>query len=98
MRRAQSVTRVDLEKVEIDTLHDNIIKINPLADWSDQQVDDYIKNNNVPYNQLFNEGFTSIGCEPCTRPIKGDDPRSGRWWWENPDQRECGLHHSFDKK
>ncbi|MFQ3675499.1 MAG: phosphoadenylyl-sulfate reductase [Endomicrobiia bacterium] len=69
------------------------IKINPLADWTEKQVWDYIKENDVPYNILHDKGYPSIGCEPCTRAIKpGEDIRAGRWWWEEPDKKECGLH------
>jgi thioredoxin-dependent adenylylsulfate APS reductase len=93
LRRGQGVTRMEVKKVEIDEAHGNIVKVNPLADWSDKQVWDYVKKNNVPYNALYDEGYTSIGCEPCTRPIKpGEDIRAGRWWWESPDEKECGLH------
>ena len=93
LRREQSVTRTEVKKVEIDEAHGNIIKINPLADWSNEQVWDYVKKNDVPYNPLYDKGYTSIGCEPCTRPIKsGEEVRAGRWWWESPDEKECGLH------
>ena len=92
LRRAQSVTREDLPKIERDSMF-KIIKINPLFRWSEQDVWNYIKHNNVPYNALHDKGFASIGCEPCTRPIeKGEDVRAGRWWWENPEHKECGLH------
>jgi len=93
LRREQSLTRTEVKKVEIDEAHGNIVKVNPLADWSNEQVWDYAKKNNVPYNTLYDKGYTSIGCEPCTRPIKpGEDIRAGRWWWESPDEKECGLH------
>jgi phosphoadenosine phosphosulfate reductase len=93
LRREQSVTRTKLKKIEIDEAHRGILKINPLADWSSDQVWDYVKKNNVPYNPLYDQGYTSIGCEPCTRPIKpGEDIRAGRWWWESPEKKECGLH------
>ena len=93
LRKEQSVTRTEVKKIEIDEAHGNIIKINPLADWSNEQVWGYVKKNNVPYNPLYDKGYTSIGCEPCTRPIKpGEDVRAGRWWWESPDEKECGLH------
>lgn len=92
LRREQSVTRNDMQVVEWDA-NNNLIKINPLINWTEQQVWDYIKANNVPYNVLHDKGFPSIGCQPCTRAIKpGEDIRAGRWWWENPDQKECGLH------
>ena len=68
-------------------------KLNPLADWSEKEVWAYIKANNVPYNELHDKHYPSIGCAPCTRAISmGEDVRSGRWWWENPENRECGLH------
>jgi phosphoadenosine phosphosulfate reductase len=93
LRREQSVTRTEIKKIEIDQLHKGIVKINPLADWSEKQVWDYIKGNNVPYNALHDKGYPSIGCAPCTRAIKpGEDIRAGRWWWESPDKKECGLH------
>lgn len=94
LRRAQSVTRVDMQIVEWD---DNaaMLKVNPLIDWSEQDVWDYIEEHKIPYNTLHKKGFPSIGCQPCTRAImEGEDVRAGRWWWENPDTRECGLHKS----
>ena len=92
LRRQQSVTRTDMKKVEWDSAR-NMVKVNPLMDWTNQQVWDYIKQNNVPYNKLFDLGYASIGCAPCTRAIKpGEDERAGRWWWENPETKECGLH------
>ncbi len=93
LRREQSITRTAVDKVEIDEDHGGIVKVNPLADWSEKQVWDYIRENQVPYNKLHNRGFPSIGCAPCTRAIKpGEDIRAGRWWWENPESKECGLH------
>lgn len=93
LRREQSVTRTEIKKVEIDRAHNSIIKINPLTDWTEKQVWNYIKENNVPYNKLHDEGYPSIGCAPCTRAIKqGEDVRAGRWWWESPYKKECGLH------
>jgi phosphoadenosine phosphosulfate reductase len=92
LRRQQSITRHDLSLVEWDDTN-QIIKINPLIDWTNEMVWDYIRNNNVPYNKLHDRGFPSIGCEPCTRAVeKGEDMRSGRWWWELPESKECGLH------
>jgi len=91
-RRAQSATRSDLSVQEYDGSH-SMEKFNPLADWSEQEVWDYIRANDVPYNPLHDQGYPSIGCEPCTRAIEpGEDVRAGRWWWENPDSKECGLH------
>jgi thioredoxin-dependent adenylylsulfate APS reductase len=93
LRREQSATRADIKKVEVDELHGGIIKVNPLADWTYEQVWDYIKAKKVPYNKLYDKGYASIGCEPCTRPIKpGEDPRAGRWWWELGVHKECGIH------
>lgn len=92
LRRAQSVTRSGLETVEWDE-HNGLYKVNPLADWSNDQVWEYVRSHRVPYNGLHDRGFPSIGCAPCTRAVApGDDPRSGRWWWEQPEHRECGLH------
>ena len=91
-RRAQSTTRAGLDVQEQDAGHD-MVKFNPLADWSETDVWDYIRANEVPYNPLHDRGYPSIGCEPCTRAIQpGEDVRAGRWWWENPDSKECGLH------
>ena len=93
LRRDQSITRSGVEKVEIDEAHNRIVKINPLADWTHEEVWAYIKKNSVPYNKLHDLGYPSIGCAPCTRAIKpGEDIRAGRWWWEDPEQKECGLH------
>ncbi|HEX9442788.1 MAG TPA: phosphoadenylyl-sulfate reductase [Candidatus Binatia bacterium] len=93
LRREQAPTRTDLTKVEVDAGHGGMAKINPLIDWTYQQIWDYIKENNVPYNKLHDQGYPSIGCAPCTRAVQpGEDIRAGRWWWENPDTKECGLH------
>lgn len=92
LRREQSVTRTDLKIVEWDAAN-GLIKINPLLEWTEEQVWDYIKSKDIPYNKLHDQGFPSIGCQPCTRAIeKGEDLRAGRWWWEMPDSKECGLH------
>jgi phosphoadenosine phosphosulfate reductase len=91
-RRAQSATRSDLRVEEDDPAH-FMTKFNPLADWSEENVWEYIRANKVPYNVLHDRGYPSIGCEPCTRAIQpGEDVRAGRWWWENPESKECGLH------
>ena len=93
LRRDQAVTRGGVKKVEWDEEHGGIAKINPLADWKREEVWDYIRKNDVPYNTLHNQNYLSIGCAPCTRAVKpGDDERSGRWWWENPEGKECGIH------
>ncbi|MCD4790484.1 MAG: phosphoadenylyl-sulfate reductase [Bacteroidales bacterium] len=92
MRREQSMTRREKNLIEWDD-QNNLIKLNPLYNWSEQQVWDYIEENNIPYNKLHKEGFPSIGCQPCTRAVKpGEDIRAGRWWWEMPEYKECGLH------
>ena len=92
LRREQSSTRTDIPIAEWDESH-QVIKINPLAHWTEKEVWSYIKDRNVPYNVLHDQGFPSIGCAPCTRAIeKGEDKRAGRWWWENPETKECGLH------
>ncbi len=93
LRREQTVTRVNVKKIEVDHLHNNIVKVNPLADWTSEAVWTYIHKNNIPYNKLHDRGYPSIGCEPCTRAVlPNEDPRSGRWWWENTEHKECGLH------
>jgi phosphoadenosine phosphosulfate reductase len=93
LRREQAVTRSAVPKVEVDRGHDGIVKINPLADWSHDEVWSYIREHNVPYNRLHTRGYPSIGCAPCTRAVQpGEDLRAGRWWWENPETKECGLH------
>jgi phosphoadenosine phosphosulfate reductase len=92
LRRAQNVTREDTRKVHLDA-DGRLVKINPLAAWSTDQVWRYVRAHRVPVNRLHQEGFPSVGCAPCTRAVApGDDPRSGRWWWEHADTRECGLH------
>lgn len=91
-RRAQAVSRAELAVKEFDDAH-GIAKYNPLADWSEEDVWHYLHTNKVPYNPLHDRGYPSIGCEPCTRAIRpGEDIRTGRWWWENADTKECGLH------
>ena len=91
-RREQSVTRANLALQEHDDAH-QMIKFNPLADWLEDDVWHYLHSNQVPTNPLHERGYPSIGCEPCTRAIQpGEDLRAGRWWWEDPDSRECGLH------
>jgi phosphoadenosine phosphosulfate reductase len=91
-RRAQSVTRNDLDLEEFDVEH-NLPKFNPLAAWTEDDVWDYLRANDVPTNPLHARGYPSIGCAPCTRAIEpGEDVRAGRWWWEQPGHRECGLH------
>lgn len=94
LRRSQGVTRTDIPKVMEDADHPPLIKINPLAEWTEEQVMNYIIENNVPINVLHKRNYPSIGCAPCTRPVEhGEDIRAGRWWWENPEHKECGLHN-----
>lgn len=92
MRAEQAATRGNLATREYDE-GNGLEKFNPLADWSEKEVWTYIKSHGVPYNALHDKFVPSIGCAPCTRPISpGEDIRSGRWWWENPESKECGLH------
>ena len=92
LRRGQSVTRESMRRIEWDEAN-GLLKINPLIDWRETEVREYILKHNVPYNKLHDRDFPSIGCQPCTRAVKpGEDIRAGRWWWESPDHRECGLH------
>lgn len=92
LRQEQSVTRTGVQAVEWDEAN-NLIKVNPLVHWTEEQVWKYIKENHVPYNVLHDKNFPSIGCQPCTRAVAaGEDIRAGRWWWENPEHKECGLH------
>ena len=92
LRRDQAVTRKNIQRVEWDESN-GLVKINPLADWSNDDVWKFIRDNNIPYNLLHDDGYPSIGCAPCTRAAgKGEGIRSGRWWWELPEQKECGLH------
>jgi len=93
LRREQSPTRSLIKKVEYDRIYEKV-KINPLADWTHEDVWNYIKEKKVPYNKLHDIGYLSIGCEPCTRAVrKVEDPRAGRWWWEREAHKECGLHY-----
>lgn len=92
-RREQSVTRLALNVLEPDGAHGGIWKFNPLADWTLEDVWSYVKKHDIPYNRLHDQGYPSIGCSPCTRAIQsGEDQRAGRWWWEEPEHKECGLH------
>jgi thioredoxin-dependent adenylylsulfate APS reductase len=93
VRREQAKTRSQTQPVASDPMHGGITKIAPLARWSRTQVWDYIKAHDVPYHALYDSGYTSIGCEPCTRATRpGEDERAGRWWWEDNDVKECNLH------
>lgn len=93
-RREQSSTRQHLAFQEHDSAR-NIAKFNPLFDWQENEVWAYIQKNNIPFNELYKQGYPSIGCAPCSKPVKkGEDIRAGRWWWEQKEQKECGLHMS----
>ena len=93
LRREHNVTRLDLQYIELDELNGGILKINPLLDWTEEQIQAYVQEHRLPQNRLLKEGYRSIGCAPCTRAVQpGEDARAGRWWWENPEHKECGLH------
>src|SRR5512145_1497188 len=92
-RREQGLTRADLNEFEVDEAHGGILKLNPLAGWTGEQVETFVRERGLPYSRLHDEGYPSIGCAPCTRAVaSGEDPRAGRWWWERPEHKECGLH------
>jgi phosphoadenosine phosphosulfate reductase len=92
MRASQAVTRAGLPVLEWDEKN-RLIKLNPLCAWTDGELDAYTKKRGLPVHPLYGEGFKSIGCSPCTRAVlPGEDIRAGRWWWEDPSQKECGLH------
>lgn len=98
LRREQSVTRAETSAIELDPSHGGIVKLNPLVDWTEAQVWAHIRQHHVPYNALHDQDYPSIGCAPCTRAVApGEDVRAGRWWWENPELRECGLHTAREK-
>jgi phosphoadenosine phosphosulfate reductase len=98
LRREQSATRTELEVQSFDAAN-GLEKFNPLADWSEDDVWAYLRAWDVPYNALYEQGYRSIGCAPCSRPVTaGEDVRAGRWWWEQPESRECGLHVGPDGK
>src|SRR3954447_7701525 len=93
LRRDQSVTRSDAHEVELDAGHGGLAKLNPIIGWSEAQLWAYADEHRVPVHPLHKKGYPSIGCAPCTRAIRpGEHPRAGRWWWENPESKECGLH------
>ena len=99
LRRDQNLNRRDTPKIELDVGHGNLIKLNPIADWTREQVMAYVEDHQVPINRLHKEGFPSVGCAPCTRAVRpGEDARAGRWWWENDEIRECGLHLPDDQE
>lgn len=92
MRAAQATTRASLPVREFDTAN-QLEKLNPLSDWTEQEIWAYIRMHEVPYNKLHDQFYPSIGCAPCTRAVAmGEDIRAGRWWWEDPQNKECGLH------
>jgi thioredoxin-dependent adenylylsulfate APS reductase len=93
LRRDGGPARAGTPKAEVDDAHGGIVKLNPLADWTRDQVWAYVRSHRLPVNPLYEQGYTSIGCAPCTRPTRpGEDERAGRWWWEADQDRECGLH------
>jgi phosphoadenosine phosphosulfate reductase len=93
------VTRADVAAVEIDRVHDGRVKLNPLASWSKDDVWAYVKKHAVPVNALHAQGYPSVGCAPCSRAIReGEDERAGRWWWERPENRECGIHTGYEEE
>ena len=97
LRREQWASRTNITKVEFDRDHGGIVKLNPLADWTLEQVWAYVREHEVPYHELFDHGYASIGCAPCTRPIEPrESERAGRWWWEEDTAKECGIHCSVE--
>jgi phosphoadenosine phosphosulfate reductase len=97
LRRDQIVSRVETAKIAPDPGHPAVWKIAPLADWTSERVWSYIREHDLSYNALHDRGYPSIGCAPCTRAVvPGEDERAGRWWWERPEERECGIH--FDPR
>ena len=97
LRRDQWATRSDIRKVEIDHDHGAIVKLNPLAEWTEDEVWDYVRERDVPYHPLYDQGYTSIGCAPCTRAVRpGENDRAGRWWWETNAPKECGIHCAIE--
>lgn len=98
-RREHGVTRSHLPLIEVDPAYGGILKLNPLAEWTTEQVDRFLRERALPYNRLHDAGYPSIGCAPCTRAVRpGEDPRAGRWWWERPEHKECGLHQRTGKE
>jgi phosphoadenosine phosphosulfate reductase len=97
LRRDQWASRSDIRKVEIDHDHGAIVKLNPLAEWTEEEVWDYVRERDVPYNALYDQGYSSIGCAPCTRAtLPGEPARAGRWWWETNAPKECGIHCAIE--
>src|SRR5262245_41267989 len=99
LRPSQSVTRAGVRAVEIDGAHGGRLKLNPLVAWSQSDVWTYVRSHALPVNALHARGYPTVGCAPCTRPVKeGEDERSGRWWWESAETRECGLHTGVEEE
>lgn len=97
LRVEQGVTRADVAAVEIDDVHGGRLKLNPLAGWTHDDVWGYVRKHAVPVNALHAKGYPSVGCAPCSRAIRpGEDERAGRWWWERPENRECGIHTGYE--
>jgi len=97
LRRDQWASRTNIRKVEIDHDHGAIVKLNPLAEWTEEEVWDYVREREVPYHSLYDKGYKSIGCAPCTRAIApGEASRAGRWWWETNAPKECGIHCAIE--
>jgi phosphoadenosine phosphosulfate reductase len=97
LRRDQWATRSNIRKIELDHDRGGIVKVNPLADRTEHEVWDYLHSHGVPHHPLYDQGFKSIGCAPCTRPVgAGEDTRSGRWWWETNAPKECGMHCAIE--
>jgi thioredoxin-dependent adenylylsulfate APS reductase len=98
LRRDQWATRSNIRKIELDHDHGGIVKVNPLADWTEEEVWEYVRASDVPYHPLYDQGYRSIGCAPCTRPVpSGADARAGRWWWEEAGApKECGMHCAIE--
>jgi phosphoadenylyl-sulfate reductase (thioredoxin) len=95
LRRDQASSRAATAIIAEDPAHGGIAKVAPLARWSEEQVWDYIRTRRLEYHELYDRGYRSIGCAPCTRAVSaGEDPRAGRWWWEEEEIKECGLHWS----
>ena len=99
LRRDEGGVRADVPKVELDAVNrpgGGLFKLNPLADWTEDQVWSYVRDHAVPYHALYDRGYRSIGCAPCTRPARpAEDARASRWWWEDGGHKECGLHLSL---
>jgi thioredoxin-dependent adenylylsulfate APS reductase len=97
LRRDQWASRANIRKVEVDHDHGGLMKVNPLADWTEEEVQDYLREHDVPQHPLYAKGYRTISCAPCTRPVgAGEDARSGRWWWEVNAPKECGMHCSIE--